>query len=216
MFLLTLSAAGILLVFGLYPLCLLGLGLVRRGRTRAQDARPPSASLLVAVRNAEALVADKLRNSLALEVPSALEIVFVSDGSTDRTVERLRALAPEGVQVLEVAEHGRCRPHGEPPGQLEVTVVFVDLSGFTALTEAMGDLKTAEVLDRFSGLVRQSVTAFGGQVVKQIGDAFLLVFREPGSAASSRRRNATRACRPAEERSHRERVDSLSIRCPNR
>jgi class 3 adenylate cyclase/YHS domain-containing protein len=90
--------------------------------------------------------------------------------------------ALERTAVLEVAEHGSGRPSDEPPGQIEVAVVFVDLSGFTALTEAMGDLKTAEVLDRFSGLVRQSVTSFGGQVVKQIGDAFLLVFREPHDA----------------------------------
>jgi class 3 adenylate cyclase len=90
--------------------------------------------------------------------------------------------AMERTAVLEVAEQGRGRPGNEPAGQLVVAVVFVDLSGFTALTEAMGDARTAEVLDRFSGLVRQAVTGFGGQVVKQIGDAFLLVFRDPRDA----------------------------------
>jgi class 3 adenylate cyclase/YHS domain-containing protein len=90
--------------------------------------------------------------------------------------------ALEHTAVLEVAEH--LSSVEQPPGQLEVTIVFVDLSGFTALTEAMGDVKTAEVLDRFSGLVRESVTAFGGHVVKQIGDAFLLVFHEPRAAVA--------------------------------
>jgi len=93
----------------------------------------------------------------------------------------LRA-AIQRTAVLEIAEQAFGRPRDEPPGQIEVAVVFVDLSGFTALTEAMGDLKTAEVLDRFSALVRQSVAAHGGQVVKQIGDAFLLVFHEPRDA----------------------------------
>lgn len=92
--------------------------------------------------------------------------------------------AIERTTILEIAEHGLGRPRDEPPGQVEVTVVFVDLSGFTALTEAMGDLKTAEVLDRFSALVRQAVTASNGEVVKQIGDAFLLVFREPRDAVA--------------------------------
>jgi class 3 adenylate cyclase/YHS domain-containing protein len=92
--------------------------------------------------------------------------------------------ALEQTAVLEVAEHHLAPSVDQPPGHMEVTVVFVDLSGFTALTEAMGDVKTAEVLDRFSALVRESVTASGGQVVKQIGDAFLLVFHEPRAAVA--------------------------------
>ena len=92
--------------------------------------------------------------------------------------------AIERTAILEIAEQARGRPHDEPPGQLRITVVFVDLSGFTALTEAMGDVKTAEILDRFSGIVRQSVATHGGEVVKQIGDAFLLVFREPRDAVA--------------------------------
>jgi adenylate cyclase len=92
--------------------------------------------------------------------------------------------AMERTVVLEVAEFGLRPPHDEPPGQVDVTVMFVDLCGFTALTEAMGDLKTAEVLDRFSNLVRQGLTTTAGQLVKQIGDAFLLVFRDPREAVA--------------------------------
>jgi class 3 adenylate cyclase/YHS domain-containing protein len=92
--------------------------------------------------------------------------------------------ALERTAILEVAEQGGAPAHGEPPGQLQIAVVFVDLSGFTALTEAMGDVKTAEVLDRFSALVRQAVGTLCGQVVKQIGDAFLIVFHEPREAVA--------------------------------
>ena len=68
------------------------------------------------------------------------------------------------------------------PGEVVRTVVFVDLSSFTPLTEAMGDSAAAEVVDRFSDLVREAAATCAGQVVKQIGDAFMLVFGEARSA----------------------------------
>lgn len=72
--------------------------------------------------------------------------------------------------------------HGDAPrseGQLEVAIAFVDLSSFTPLAEAMGDEVAAEILRRFSELVRGATHALDGRVVKQIGDAFMLVFPEP-------------------------------------
>jgi len=71
-----------------------------------------------------------------------------------------------------------------PPGQMPAAVVFVDLSSFTPLTEAMGDEKAAEVLERFSSLVRECAGRWDGRVVKQIGDAFMLVFPDARSAVA--------------------------------
>ena len=68
--------------------------------------------------------------------------------------------------------------------EIHTAIVFVDLSRFTALADAMGDLKSAEVLDRFSLLVRQAAKRFDGRVAKQIGDAFMLVFPHPGPAVA--------------------------------
>jgi class 3 adenylate cyclase/YHS domain-containing protein len=48
----------------------------------------------------------------------------------------------------------------------------------------MGDLKAAEVLERFSSLVRESAGRWDGRVVKQIGDAFMLVFPDGRSAVA--------------------------------
>ena len=70
----------------------------------------------------------------------------------------------------------------EPPGQLPAGVMFVDLSSFTPLTEAMGDVKAAAVLERFASLVREAAALWKGRVVKQIGDAFMLVFFDAPSA----------------------------------
>jgi class 3 adenylate cyclase len=70
----------------------------------------------------------------------------------------------------------------EAPGQLRRAIMFVDLASFTPLADAMGDVKAAEVLERFSTLVRDIAARSHGRVVKQIGDAFMVIFPDPQSA----------------------------------
>jgi adenylate cyclase len=55
-------------------------------------------------------------------------------------------------------------------------------ASFTSLTESMGDLTAAEVLSHFSQLVRRAFGHCEGRVVKQIGDAFMLVFPDATTA----------------------------------
>jgi adenylate cyclase len=85
---------------------------------------------------------------------------------------------------LHVAEEAGLLPPSDVPGQLRAAVVFIDLSSFTPLAEAMGDATAADVLERFSRMVRTSVAAYGGRIVKQIGDAFMLVFQDARSAVA--------------------------------
>jgi class 3 adenylate cyclase/YHS domain-containing protein len=86
--------------------------------------------------------------------------------------------------TLVMAEAAGLLQEKGPPGQMPAAIVFVDLSSFTPLTEAMGDEKAAEVLERFSSLVRESAARWDGRVVKQIGDAFMLVFPDARSAVA--------------------------------
>ncbi len=74
-------------------------------------------------------------------------------------------------------------PIASAAGEILTTVVFVDLASFTPLTEAMGDESAATVVNRFSEIVRSAAASHRGQVVKQIGDAFMLVFPEANDAA---------------------------------
>ena len=67
-------------------------------------------------------------------------------------------------------------------GQVPAAIAFVDLCGFSALTSAMGDLAAAQVVDRFAAIVRDTVAPSLGQVVKQIGDGFMLLFPDVPSA----------------------------------
>lgn len=70
------------------------------------------------------------------------------------------------------------------PGQSHATVVFIDLASFTPLTAAMGDDNAADVLSRFARLVRRRAREHNGNIIKQIGDAFMLTFAKPDDAVS--------------------------------
>lgn len=64
------------------------------------------------------------------------------------------------------------------------TFAFVDLAGFTALTEAHGDVEAAGLVARFVALTR-SLLEPDDQLVKSIGDAVMLAFRGPDAALSA-------------------------------
>lgn len=88
----------------------------------------------------------------------------------------LQASIQEAVADLEAAERGGDRE------ALEAVIVFVDLASFTSLAQIHGDEAAAETLDRFDELVRQLLLEHDGTLVKQIGDAFMLVFTEASKA----------------------------------
>lgn len=62
------------------------------------------------------------------------------------------------------------------------TFLFADLAGFTALTEAHGDERAADLATEFFARMKQRATQFGGEVIKTIGDAALIRCREAGAA----------------------------------
>jgi adenylate cyclase len=68
------------------------------------------------------------------------------------------------------------------PGSIEVTIVFVDLASFTTFTETQGDQAAVRVLGRIEELMRPLVLRHHGRVVKQIGDGFMLAFRDAADA----------------------------------
>ncbi|HET6815660.1 MAG TPA: adenylate/guanylate cyclase domain-containing protein, partial [Mycobacteriales bacterium] len=74
------------------------------------------------------------------------------------------------------------RPPSDRPGEAVATIVFIDLAGFTPMTLTMGDTVAADVLSRFATLVRTAVSRWHGRIIKQIGDAFMLVFELPTNA----------------------------------
>ena len=73
-------------------------------------------------------------------------------------------------------------PPSATPGEEQATVLFADLASFTALTATMGDHMAVDILGRFSATVRASTGLCGGRIVKQIGDAFMVMFNRPADA----------------------------------
>ena len=64
---------------------------------------------------------------------------------------------------------------------VNATFGFVDLAGFTALTEAHGDAEAVALLDRFRVIATEALGP-DDRLVKTIGDAVMLVFPGPDAA----------------------------------
>jgi adenylate cyclase len=66
----------------------------------------------------------------------------------------------------------------------EATFGFVDLAGFTALTEVHGDAEAVALLERFESITGDAL-GVDDRLVKTIGDAVMLAFAGPGSAIAA-------------------------------
>lgn len=108
--------AGALLVYVYvgYPLLLAILGLFLR-RQKVNTGYTPKLSVLIAAYNEEGAIERKLSQTLALEYPAdKLEVVVVSDGSSDCTDEIVRAVNDPRVRLIRMKQRG-----GKTNGQNE-------------------------------------------------------------------------------------------------
>jgi class 3 adenylate cyclase len=62
---------------------------------------------------------------------------------------------------------------------------FLDLAGYTRLTEERGDQVAAELAAGLAALVERSARAWGGTPVKWLGDGVMLHFRDPAGAVAA-------------------------------
>src|SRR5215208_3460877 len=70
----------------------------------------------------------------------------------------------------------------QPADNLGRRFCFVDLTGYTRLTEERGDEAAAQVAARLVALVNDISRRRGGQAVRWLGDGGMFYFREPGTA----------------------------------
>src|SRR5260370_864810 len=101
------SAAFILYVTIGSPLAVGALARLRPRPIR-KDGQPKSVSVISAVHNGARFIRDKLDSVLALDYPAGLmEILVVSDESTDETDDIVREYALRGVQLMRVPKGGK-------------------------------------------------------------------------------------------------------------
>jgi adenylate cyclase len=64
-------------------------------------------------------------------------------------------------------------------------IAFLDLTGYTALTEELGDEAAAEHAMKLAEVVQEVSLAHGGRPVKLLGDGVMFYFSDPGEAVVS-------------------------------
>jgi adenylate cyclase len=79
------------------------------------------------------------------------------------------------------------------PATQKLAIFFVDLSGFTQMSEALGLIGTRDLLKRFHSCVAQEVGACGGVVLNYMGDGVIAAFGLPEPS----RRDAENSLRAA-------------------
>jgi adenylate cyclase len=87
------------------------------------------------------------------------------------------------VQTTEdyLTEHGLApkRPPRAP------AIAFLDLTGYTALTDERGDEAGADLADRLAMLVHEAALPHGGNPVKWLGDGVMFYFDSPSAAVQT-------------------------------
>lgn len=101
------SVLWVLYTYVLYPLILLLMSAGKRAVRHNAPETWPQVSLVIAAHNEEAVLREKLENSLALDYPpDRVQIIVASDGSTDATESIAAAFEGRGVVLHRVEERG--------------------------------------------------------------------------------------------------------------
>jgi len=118
-------------VYLLYPLFVGIPGMMKKSAPAPDPDITPSVSLIITAYNEENVIREKLENSLLLDYPEGkLEIMVVSDGSTDNTENIVKEYADKGVKLYSEKRAGKTTAQNNTVGKAggEI-VVFSDANG---------------------------------------------------------------------------------------
>jgi cellulose synthase/poly-beta-1,6-N-acetylglucosamine synthase-like glycosyltransferase len=119
----------VLYTYAGYPAILYVIGRLRAPReTPAASPNAPSVCLIISAFNEEAVIREKIENSLALEHGGPMSIIVASDGSSDRTVATAREYEDHGVHIRDYSmRRGKNTTLNEVVrGVTEDIIVFTD------------------------------------------------------------------------------------------
>ena len=135
-------------------------------------------------------------NSCGSANPAEAKFCMSCGAKLERRCPRCGTPAPRGGEVLHVVRDGarpgrgarRPQPAAAPPPaaratpadeRRQVTVLFADLSGYTAVSERMDPEDVKALVDRCLRRLGEEVTRYGGTVDKYIGDNVMAIFGAP-------------------------------------
>src|SRR5207248_327069 len=105
-------AVCVYIYFG-YPSLLWALSVVKTHPVHEGDIFP-RATFIIPTYNEESVVGEKIRNTLAVDYPSdRIEVLIVSNGSTDRTGEIVRSIDDPRVTLIELKGPGKIQALNE-------------------------------------------------------------------------------------------------------
>jgi len=172
------SAAMLFYSFVGYGLLLLAISRLRPAPPEPPAWAPPKVSFLIAAHNEAAVIGDKIENTLALDAGGAeVEVIVVSDGSTDRTGAIARSVTDARVTVLEPGRIGKAAALG-----LGLKNCTGDIVVFSDANAMLADGAVTAMLRHFSapeigGVCGQITVASSGRRNRGIGFSESLFWR---------------------------------------
>jgi len=95
-------------------------------------------------------------------------------GELDRLTALKRFMSPQLAELVMASGEDPLRPHRQ-----EVTVVFVDLRGFTAFAEMAEPEEVMSILQEFHQAMGEIIMAHNGTLERYMGDGMMIVFNDP-------------------------------------
>jgi adenylate cyclase len=92
----------------------------------------------------------------------------------------LRELGLGAVQVWQALSEAQGRGRGD----MELAIVFTDLSGFSSWALENGDTLAVSLLRDVAEALEPALTGHGGTIVKRLGDGLMAVFADPQAAVT--------------------------------
>jgi Adenylate and Guanylate cyclase catalytic domain len=175
-----------------------------------RPVRWPGEATIIGVRAACSRLWTGSKSSISGSTPSALPRTGSTSASspilTDQDLEKLGVLLDHRRKLLRAiaemdgVDRGASKRAVEPPvvprsqgtaERRQVTVMFSDLVGSTALSARMDPEDLREVISAYQKCVAETVRHFGGFVAKYMGDGVLLILWVSGSSRGRRRESRT-------------------------
>ncbi|NQV55112.1 MAG: adenylate/guanylate cyclase domain-containing protein [Rhodospirillales bacterium] len=98
---------------------------------------------------------------------------------------QLRGNANSALMLENALEEWTTRKSGEPTSAGTVAVMFTDIVGSTAITQAHGDAAAQEVVRTHNRIVRAALTTYQGREVKHTGDGIMASFYNSAHAVEA-------------------------------